>query len=208
MQLKKIDVNLQKALIEAGFTQANKIQQETFSTIKSGADTVVLSPEKSGKTITAILNVIQKLKEPFQQSPRALIIVPDKETVLHYAEIFQQLAKYNKLRVFEVYDKTDIDEEKNMISLGIDILIGTPTKINALFAGAGFDVNRLQIIVFDNLEILMQNRYDVILNRLLESLHKGQKLFLLANLTEKAELFIYKWTEEAIFFDFEENPLD
>ena len=36
MNLKKINPNLQKALIENGLTEANEMQQETFSTIKKG----------------------------------------------------------------------------------------------------------------------------------------------------------------------------
>ena len=49
MKLKKINENLQQALIENGLTEANELQQETFSTIKSGADAVVAAPKGSGK---------------------------------------------------------------------------------------------------------------------------------------------------------------
>ena len=48
MQLKKINPLLQEALIENGLTEANEMQQETFSTIKSGADAVIQSDKKSG----------------------------------------------------------------------------------------------------------------------------------------------------------------
>jgi len=40
MNLKKINPHLQQALIEHGLTEANEMQQATFSTIKSGADAV------------------------------------------------------------------------------------------------------------------------------------------------------------------------
>ena len=48
MKLKKINEKLQEALIENGLTEANVLQQETFSTIKSGADCIILSPAGSG----------------------------------------------------------------------------------------------------------------------------------------------------------------
>ena len=50
MQLKKINPNLQKALIENDLIEANELQQETFSTIKSGVDAVIQAPNGSGKT--------------------------------------------------------------------------------------------------------------------------------------------------------------
>jgi superfamily II DNA/RNA helicase len=65
MNLKKINPNLQKALIENGLTEANEMQQETFSTIKSGADLVIQSAGGTGKTTTIVLNVIQKWKHFF-----------------------------------------------------------------------------------------------------------------------------------------------
>ena len=60
MKLKKINENLQKALIENGLTEANDMQQETFSTLKSGADCIIIAPNGSGKSTTIVLNVIQQ----------------------------------------------------------------------------------------------------------------------------------------------------
>ena len=72
MQLKKINPLLQEALIENGLIEANEMQQETFSTIKSGADAVIQSGKKSGKSTTIVLNVIQRLEKQFMESPRSL----------------------------------------------------------------------------------------------------------------------------------------
>lgn len=88
MQLKKINPNLQKALIEHDFIEANEMQQETFSTIKSGADAVIQSIGGSGKSTTIVLNVIQRLEKAHMMSPRALIIVEDKEKMLEMLEMF------------------------------------------------------------------------------------------------------------------------
>ena len=62
MNLKKINPQLQQALIEHGLTEANEMQQETFSTIKSGADAVIQSPGGTGKT-TTIINLINAYQE-------------------------------------------------------------------------------------------------------------------------------------------------
>ena len=43
MKLKKINENLQNALLELGLTEPNLMQRETWSTIKSGSDVVVVS---------------------------------------------------------------------------------------------------------------------------------------------------------------------
>ena len=82
MQLKKINPSLQNALIENNLIEANEMQQETFSTIKSGVDAVIQATKKSGKTTTILMNVIQRMEKPVGESTRALVLVQDKEKVL------------------------------------------------------------------------------------------------------------------------------
>jgi superfamily II DNA/RNA helicase len=204
MNLKKININLQKALIENGLKEANELQIETFSPIKSGADLVIQSPKGTGKTTALILNVIHKLKEPSEESPRALIMVEDKEQVLALNELFERLNKYNKLRVYFTHDKSDMDEDKNQISVGIDVLIGTPNRLNEMFSGAGFNVNRLQIIAFDDFDILLRNRYESVILRLLMSMEKGQRIFFCSQITERVEaVALNDETRDPIFLETE-----
>ena len=61
MKLKKINEELQQALIENGLTEANEMQKETFSILKSGSDCIIIAPKGSGKSTTIVLNVIQRL---------------------------------------------------------------------------------------------------------------------------------------------------
>lgn len=202
MNLKKINTNLQKALIENGLTEANELQKETFSPIKSGADVVIQGKKGLGKTTTLVLNVIHKLKEAQGESPRALIMVEDKSEVTAMAELFETLNKYNRLRVFTTNDRTDIDEDKNQISAGIDVLIGTPNRLNQLFSTAGFNVNQLQVIAFDNLDELLKSRNEQIILRLLASMEKGQRLYFCSQITDRVEVVAYADEErEPIFIE-------
>jgi ATP-dependent RNA helicase RhlE len=201
MQLKKINTELQQALQNMGLVEANELQLETYSVLKSGQPLVVCAPEKSGKTTAIQLHVIQRLQSPKDLSPRVLIMLADDQSVRDFQESFASMNACNKLRSFYVFDKTDIDEEKNQISLGIDIIIGTPNKLNALFAGAGFDVNQLQMVIFDDFDLILKNRFEPIVNRLLESIHKGQRLFFCSQITERVEAMAFKWIEEPEFFE-------
>lgn len=203
MQLKKINTELQQALQEMGLIEANELQSVTYSLLKSGQPLVVVAPKQSGRTTTIQLQVIQRLQNPRELSPRAMIMLADDQSVRDFQESFALMNKYNKLRVFYVFDKTDIDEEKNQISLGIDLIVGPPNKLNTLFAGAGFDVNQLQMVVFDDFDVLMKNRHETTVNRLLESIHKGQRLFFCTQVTERVEAMAYKWMEEPEFFELE-----
>lgn len=205
MNLKKINPNLQKALIENGLTEANEIQQETFSTIKCGADAVIQSPAGTGKTTTIVLNVIQRLEKSVGESTRALILVENKERVQEMEEMFLKLGTYHDLSIYGVHDKGDIDYDKNIVSMGLDILIGTPNKINAMFSSAGFNSNTIRMFVVDDADILFRNRLDAVVLRLSQSIEKTQRLFFCSQITERVEVLAYKIMIEPTFFEMEEE---
>jgi superfamily II DNA/RNA helicase len=201
MQLKKINVALQKALIENGLTEANNLQQNTFSSLKSGADAVIQSPPKTGKTTTIVLNVIQRLQKAEGESTRALIVVETRDKVVEMVDLFQKFGNYLDLRVIGVHEKGDIDYDKNQISLGMDVLIGTPTKINEMFASAGFNMNTIKLFVVDDTEVLFRNRMDAIIHRLSLSVEKTQRVFFCSTITERVEVLADKIMIEPLFFE-------
>ena len=205
MQLKKINPNLQQALIENELLEANEMQQDTFSTIKSGADAVIQSPKGTGKTTTIVLNVIQRLEKTKDESTRALIIVENKEKVLEMEELFLKYGNYTDLSIFGSHDKGDIDYDKNIISLGLDILIGTPNRINALFSSAGFNINTIKMFVVDDADIIFRSRLDATILRLSASIEKTQRLFFTTEITERVESLADKIMIEPLFFEMEEE---
>ena len=204
MILKKINPNLQQALIEHNLLEANKMQQDTFSTIKSGADAVIQSPKGTGKSTTIVLNVIQRMEKTMGESTRALIIVENKEKVLEMEELFLKFGTYTDLSILGVHDKGDVDYDKNIISLGLDILIGTPNRVNALFASAGFNMNTIKMFVVDDADVLFRNRMDAIIMRLSASVEKTQRIFFCSEITERVETLAEKIMIEPVFFEMEE----
>jgi superfamily II DNA/RNA helicase len=205
MQLKKINPNLQQALIENDLIEANDMQHETFSTIKSGADAVIQSPAKTGKSTTIVLNVIQRMEKTLGESTRALIIVENKEKVLEMEELFLKYGTYTDLSIFGVHDKGDTDYDKNIISMGLDILIGTPNKINHLFSSAGFNMNTVKMFVVDDADLLFKSRMDAIILRLSASVEKTQRIFFCSEITERVESLADKIMIEPIFFEMEDE---
>jgi ATP-dependent RNA helicase RhlE len=205
MQLKKINTKLQQALIENGLTDARDIQIESFSTIKSGADAVLIAPKGEGKTTTIVLNVIQRMEKSIGESTRALVIVEDKEKVIEMVDLFKKYGNYLDLRVFGAHDKGDIDYDKNIISLGLDILVGTPNKINAMFSSAGFNMNTIKMFVVDDADILFRNRMDAVILRLSNSIEKTQRLFFASQLTERVEVLSDKIMIEPYLFGVDEE---
>lgn len=204
MKLKKINENLQQALIENGLVEANDLQQETFSTLKSGADCIIIAPKGSGKSTTIVLNVIQQLVCEGEESPRALIIVEDKAKVLEMEELFEKLGNYTDLRVYGVHDKGDTEYDKNYISTGIDVLIGTPNKLSDMFTTAGYNVNRLKMFIIDDADPILKLRHETKIMRISNSITRTQRIIFSDQLTERIEILAEKMLVEPFLFEIEE----
>jgi superfamily II DNA/RNA helicase len=208
MKLKKINENLQQALIENGLTEANEMQQETFSTLKSGADCIIIAPKGSGKTTTIVINVIQKLAGSNEESPRALIIVEDKAKVLEMEELFEKYGKHSNLEVYGVHDKGDMEYDKNYISTGVDVLIGTPNKLGEMFTTAGYNVNRLKMFILDDADPILKLRHETKIMRISNSIAKTQRIIFSEVFTERIEILADKMLVEPFEFDFDADGED
>ena len=205
MKLKKINENLQQALIENGLVEANALQQETFSTLKSGADCIILSPKGSGKSTTIVLNVIQQLVCEGEESPRALIIVEDKTKVLEMEELFDKFGNYTNLRVYGVHDRGDMEYDKNYVSTGIDVLIGTPNKLSDMFTTAGYNVNRLKMFIIDDTDTILKLRHETKIMRISNSITKTQRIIFSEHLSERIEILAEKMLVEPFLFEIDEE---
>ncbi|MGL2987559.1 DEAD/DEAH box helicase [Flavobacterium sp. RSSA_27] len=205
MKLKKINENLQKSLIENGLVEANAMQQDTFSTLKSGADCLIVAPKASGKTTTIVINVIQRLAGSNEESPRALIVVEDKAKVLAMEELFDKYNQYTKLEVYGVHDKGDLDYDKNYISTGIDVLIGTPSRLNEMFSSAGYNVNRLKMFIIDDTDPILKLRHETKIMRISNSIAKTQRIIFAEQFSERIDLLAEKMLIEPFEFDFDEE---
>ncbi|MFH6970739.1 DEAD/DEAH box helicase [Flavobacterium petrolei] len=208
MKLKKINEELQQALIENGLTEANAMQKETFSTLKSGSDCIVIAPKGSGKSTTIVLNVIQRLAGATEESPRALIIVEDKAKVLEMESLFEKYGKNSNLEVYGVHDKGDMEYDKNYISSGIDVLIGTPNKLSEMFTTAGFNVNRLKMFILDDADPILKLRHETKIMRISNSIVRTQRIIFSEQFTERIEVLAEKMLEEPYEFDFDEEDED
>jgi len=208
MKLKKINEKLQKALVENGLTEANVLQRETFSTLKSGADCIIIAPKGSGKSTTIVINVIQQLVAEGEESPRALIIVEDKIKVLEMETLFENLGSETNLRVYGVHDKGDLEYDKNYISTGIDVLIGTPNRLNEMFTTAGYNVNRLKMFIIDDADTILKLRHDTKIIRISNSIAKTQRIIFSEQLTERIEVLADKIMVEPFLFEIEEEEDD
>ncbi|MBB1150166.1 MULTISPECIES: DEAD/DEAH box helicase family protein [unclassified Myroides] len=208
MKLKKIHPVLQHNLAEQGLVEPTLLQKTAFGRIKGGQDFVLIAPNEEGKTTTLIMAALQRVEAPVEDmiSTRVLIVVKDKFEVERLLEEFDRFGSKMGIRVFGVHDYTDLDDDKNQMSLGNDILIGTAERLNLMFSGAGFDVNQLKMYAIDDIDQQLRNRHEPRLYRLSESIGKTQRVYFATDYVEQLDMFVDKtMSEDMEWLDFYEE---
>lgn len=146
----KLNKQLVRSVTEAGYFTPKEVQARTLSRIIGGQDIITIAPEGSGKTTAYILGVLMRLKYGFEEAPRALILVPDKEKVLEVITQFELINKNKSIRVVGLYTEPSIQPQMDALADGADIVVATPDRARAIYLKLGLNLNKIMMLVIDD----------------------------------------------------------
>ncbi|TYC14883.1 DEAD/DEAH box helicase [Bizionia gelidisalsuginis] len=186
MSFKKLNPEIKEALITNEIETPTSFQKRLLPKIKSGIDIYGTGKKGAGKTTAMIIGTMQILgSRSFEDAPRALILVKDKQAAIDLKDAFLEFTRRTDLRIYTAYEEHDIDTEKEDIYIGQDIVIVTPKRLNKLFFLNAINVTQLKLFVIEDAEFVIKAKYynDVI--RVPESIEKCQFLILAEELYPK-----------------------
>lgn len=205
MFLKKIDEHLLQAIEEYGFEKAYDLQKISISKIKSGADFICVADDNAGKSTTIVIGVIQQLKAELNDVPRAIIVVPEKEDAEKLKELFDKLGRHTDLRVHCVVPVRKLDDQRDMVYLGSDVLIGTSKALNDLYSHSGINVNDIKMLIIDDGEIVMRQHHISQIDRLTEIIKKCQLIIFANKITDRIDRYADLFMKDPEIMEFEEE---
>lgn len=196
MSFKKLIEPLKDAVQRKGFTAPLPFQKKILSKIKGGMSMFAIAPEGSGKTTTIVISTIQKLKgKAFEDAPRVLIFVKDKQAALDLESEFHSYTQGTDLRVYCAYDEKNIDDQRDEIYNGTDIVIATPKRLNKIFYLNGINLNKLQMCIIEDAGFVFRNSNLAEVTRTPESIRKCQYLVF----AEKFDSRFERWLDSFMF---------
>ncbi len=183
------DLNLKKqlknAIADLGFEKPTPIQQASYSPILGGSDFVGIAQTGTGKTIAYLLPILQDLKFSDQPHPRVLVLAPTRELVIQIVAQIEKLTPYITVRVLGVYGGTNnMNSQKNAVSEGIDIIVGTPRRLYDLALTNVLRLKSIKKLVIDEVDIMLDFGYKTQLKNIFEHLPiKRQNILFSATMT-------------------------
>ncbi|PRY52371.1 ATP-dependent RNA helicase RhlE [Arcticibacter pallidicorallinus] len=207
MWLEKIKLSKQlvRSVTEAGYLVPKEIQLRTMSRIIGGQDIIAVGPEGCGKTTTYILGVLMRLKQTPEIAPRALILVPDKERVEAVVEQINLLNKNKSLRIVSLTPGSGMEAELDELADGADIIVATPDRARAIYLKLALDLNKIQMFVVDDAELIVKQGLQLPVNELANSIIKCQRLVFAEVMHSRIEQMIEPFMRDPSFVEVEEE---
>ena len=148
--------NICRALAELGAASPFPIQAATIGPILEGKDVLGRGRTGSGKTIAFGAPMVEALlrsrkggDRTYGRSPQALIVAPTRELALQIDRTVQPIARSVGLFTTQVYGGVPQGKQVGALRKGVDIVIGTPGRIQDLERQGKLDLSQIQIAVLD-----------------------------------------------------------
>ena len=182
--------NIVRALAELGADSPFPIQAATIPDVIAGRDVLGRGRTGSGKTIAFGAPLVEKLMENGGgknrkpgRKPRALILAPTRELALQIDRTVQPIARAVGLFTTQIYGGVPQGRQVGALQRGVDIIVGTPGRIEDLIEQGRLDLSQVTVTVLDEADHMCDLGFLEPVQRILRrTAPDGQKLLFSATL--------------------------
>lgn len=174
-----------RALHDKGYLRPTPIQAQAIPTVLMGRDVLGCAQTGTGKTAGFTLPLLDILSGSRARArmPRSLILEPTRELALQVAENFVAYGKYLKLNHALLIGGESMNDQKDALTKGVDVLIATPGRLIDLFERGGLMLNDVRVLVIDEADRMLDMGFIPDIERIVAMLPKTrQTLFFSATM--------------------------
>jgi superfamily II DNA/RNA helicase len=182
--------NIVNTLIDLGAPSPFPIQAATIPEVLAGRDVLARGRTGSGKTIAFGAPLVERVlkaqagkKREFARAPMALILAPTRELALQIDRTIQPIARSVGLFTTQIYGGVPQARQVGALRKGVDIIIGTPGRIEDLIDQRKLDLSQVMVAVIDEADHMSELGFLEPVQRILRQTGEGsQKLLFSATL--------------------------
>ena len=174
-----------KAIAEMGYAHPTPIQEQAIPVVLMGRDVLGVAQTGTGKTASFTLPLMDILagSRARARMPRSLILEPTRELALQVAENFIQYGKHLKLNHALLIGGESMNDQKDALMKGVDVLIATPGRLIDLFERGGLLMTDAKILVIDEADRMLDMGFIPDVERIVAMLPRNrQTLFFSATM--------------------------
>lgn len=153
-------LNLRPELIQAvdelGYTSPTDVQVQVIPLMLAGEDIIAQSQTGSGKTAAFAMPILQNLApQNGSRSVQALVLTPTRELAIQVADAVSQYASQLEVEVMAVYGGQHYGTSKRRLKKGVDVIVGTPGRLQDLMRQNILDLGGVHTVVLDEADEML-----------------------------------------------------
>ena len=151
-----LDPALTEALTALGYEEPTPIQAEAIPQLLTGHDLLGQAATGTGKTAAFALPILQRLAGSERgDAPMAVVLVPTRELAIQVSEAIFRYGRGLGARVVALYGGQPIFRQLQSLSRGVDVVVGTPGRIQDHLQRDSLDVTGVRIVVLDEADEML-----------------------------------------------------
>ena len=159
-----IDLGLSEKSLEAikakGFETPTEIQKRCIPALLSGhGDLIGQAQTGTGKTAAFALPILEMLdsipKAQRTNIPKALVLVPTRELCIQVCDEIHSLALGRPVRTTSIYGGASYNIQFRDLKAGVDIIVGTPGRIQDHIERGTLDLSAIRVCVLDEADEML-----------------------------------------------------
>ena len=156
------------SLTARGITIPTPIQAESLPFSLEGRDILGRARTGTGKTLAFALPIVTRLSPSREKGrlPRALVLAPTRELAKQTAKEFALLGV---LEVQEFYGGTSYATQERALRYGVDVIVGTPGRIQDHLDRGNINFSELEFVVLDEADEMLSMGFQDQVEKILES---------------------------------------
>jgi ATP-dependent RNA helicase RhlE len=157
------DLGLSQPLLDAlaakNYTVPTPIQAQAIPTVLTGRDLLGIAQTGTGKTAAFMLPSLDRLANPrvhpIAKRVRMLVLAPTRELASQIAESARTYARNINLTTGAIFGGVSNFKSVREVSRGLDVLVATPGRLLDLVDQRAIDLSRLEILVLDEADQML-----------------------------------------------------
>ena len=165
-----------KALAKKGFEEPSPIQALTIPALLKGEKDVVGQAQTgTGKTAAFGLPILEMINKS-NGNVRAIVLAPTRELAIQVAEEINSFANGRKLKIVPVYGGQSIELQIRQLKKGVDIVVGTPGRVQDLIDRKVLKLDKLEYFILDEADEMLNMGFVEDIEKILESTNKDKRM--------------------------------
>ncbi|MBY0110322.1 MAG: DEAD/DEAH box helicase [Candidatus Babeliaceae bacterium] len=173
-----LSIETQQTLEKLGFTQPTEIQAKAIPLLLSKPmDFHGQAQTGTGKTLAFGLPLLERIDKT-NRFAQALVVAPTRELALQICDSLKPFAQAAQISITTIYGGSSMEEQIRNLRRGVQVVIGTPGRLNDHLRRKTLDIGTIKTLVLDEADIMLDMGFKDEVEEILRHAPKNREIWL------------------------------